>query len=323
MRTWRAIAHVLFPCAPFPTEQRLEALSRIPEGATTIGGVRVLVTRSGEPKPDLMREWAYVTATVEASDPHVALREAMPPVESLLERISFQIQATLTMQAVDVIDVTPPVALGEWRDMITSPAPFGYPTVTFSPASQAIGSSTRVLPEIGLELIPSSEKAARARDWFLKALAAPLEVDRFIFLWIATEIFAGESAVAQEQFYRANCGHEIPACPDCGATTARKVQGKTLKTYLETEFGLTSELASAAWDLRQMLHGAIGFDSLRMQSLPQISVSLHAGLLEAMKRDFGLEPNALPKIDTLNAVLVSPHLQLAGQRAITPVDLTE
>ncbi len=132
-------------------------------------------------------------------------------------------------------------------------------------ADAVVGRTARA--DLSIDLDPTDQKANRALDWYLKALTAAFEADHFIFLWIATEILAGDSDLKVSEPYRGpECGHVISHCPHCNAATTKPVQGASMRRFLTEGFGVDEDIASRLWTARQMLHGRHDFDSKVMSA---------------------------------------------------------
>ncbi len=321
-RVWAIQGKVLFPKAPLPLADRLEAVTRIPAAERRLPGLSIWIGPANESQPDLLHEWGRIAGIVSAEDPEKALEIGLPSLEGVLESMAFQMQDVLRIDSLEVLDVTPPVSVGDEREMLISPSPHGHHSIVFSPASVAIGGAqTRTVPDPWLQLIARDAKGQRALDWYLKSLATTLQVDQFIFLWIATEVLAGNSDASVEGNYVADCGHEIAECPQCGRSTARKLQGKSIQSFLQTDFNLTEELSRTAWQMRQMLHGAIDFQSKRLESLPELCGALRTGVLTGLKTALSIDAASPPSFSVGGTVSLIPGLRLIGSRAICEEDL--
>ena len=231
-RRWRVEVFVAFPTtiplAPdggFP--QTLEPQSRVPVQTHTVNdkiGIRPVTEKEAEHRerhPSF--SWGVIFAEVEARDIGTAYESAVDAMESVVESLSFQLQAPLQIHGIAAIDVTPPVEVGEQREcgQVT-----GYPLRRFSPAAvQMSGVITQTIPDMRIELSALDRRQRAALDWYLKALAAQFQVDQFMFLWIAFEIFSDLSDLLVEGPLMTRCHHEIESCPSCGKPTNRVIQG--------------------------------------------------------------------------------------------------
>ena len=180
----------------------------------------------------------------------------------------------------------------------------------------------RLVPDLSIDLDPTDQKANRALDWYLKALTAAFEADHFIFLWIATEILAGDSDLKVSEPYRGpECGHVISHCPHCNAATTKPVQGASMRRFLTEGFGVDADMASRLWTARQMLHGRHDFDSKVMSELPELSQRLRAVVVAAFKPRLGI-PDGEPPFAAPTGTSILPIAGLEGARAVNQSDLT-
>ncbi len=216
-------------------------------------------------------------------------------METAVESLSFQLRMPLQIHGIRAIDVTPPVELGEEREFgqLT-----GYPLRRFRPASvQMAGVVTQLIPDLAVELSALDRRQRAALDWYLKALAAPYQVDQFMFLWIAFEILSDLSPIRVEGPFVTRCQHEIAECPVCAKPTTRIVQGATRQRYLIEGFGIGEEVARELWKTRQILHGAEDFDSAVMDRLPELSRCCAPCVNTALKDALGVPPAVTPTVD--------------------------
>ena len=337
-RTWQVTADVVFPNhfalevddagQPRPPQQ-LTPQSRIPVGRRRVGGADVFVYEGDmQSAPPLVRDdvrlsLGRIAVRLEsaAPGPFVAIEEAIPILDRLLESISFQMQASLQIQGAYAIDLSGSPAVGEDRDFGQWS---GLTLPTFRPTYIPMESlSGRVVPDLDLDLDQSDRRANRALDWYCKALVAPYEADHFIFLWIACEILAADSDLNVSGPYRGPCGHEIETCPrpDCGASTAKPIQGPSMKRWLTDGFGVSADIADLAWKTRQMLHGADAFSSGVVDRLPELNQWLRHVVVLELKRRFGMPTNE-PPIAAPVGIAISPHVGVSGTRKVTQEHLT-
>jgi hypothetical protein len=93
----------------------------------------------------------------------------------------------------EILDVTPPIASGETREMMLFPWPQGYPLRPFY-VSDALGDTqTDHWLNLTLRDRPTDRRVSAARRWYLKGLAVAYQVDRFMMWWIALEILSKNS----------------------------------------------------------------------------------------------------------------------------------
>jgi len=332
-RLWRVEALV-----PFPTEiplgpdgglpEQLEPQPRITTQAGHIDGIRVgLRPVPPEDLPgvpaDLRWSWGAVALETDALDGQRAIDAAMEPLEAALESLSFQLQVPLQIQSIEALDVTPPITEGDERPTLIYPIGADYPLRRYRPASvQMSGVETQRHPSLGLTLAQLNNRERAALDWYLKALAAPFQMDQFIFLWIASEVLWTQSGISVEGPYRADCGHEIPNCPTCDRTTSRQVRGRSIQRFFVEVFGIQQDTARRLWRARQVIHGAERFDSMLIDTLDELIQILRTGVNASLKRALGTRP-ADPPLVAAGQLSVAPQMALGGTRKVAPADLAE
>ena len=170
-------------------------------------------------------------------------------------------------------------------------------------------------------MIPAFDaKVSAALRWFYKALNTALLHDQFIFLWIALENLCDLSPLSVAGPYQAPCRHAIKHCPECGRSTDKEIRGPTIRHYLEVSFGVSREVSGALWRMRQMMHGDINFDLLKLQDLPRLIQPLRAAVASGIKRQIEIDNHAAPQV--LSAGLsINPHLGTGGTRPIRGTDI--
>lgn len=183
-----------------------------------------------------------------------------------------------------------------------------------------MGDVTELMPSLGLSFRELNDRERAAVDWYLKSIAAPMQMDRFIFLWISAEILWTLSDVSVEGPYRADCGHEIPDCPICGRSTSRQMRGRSIQRFLVESLGMDSDIARALWRARQVLHGAEHFDSELIGRLDELTQHLRAGVNQALKESLDIAPKDPPHV-AVGQTSILPHVGLLGAREVTDDDL--
>lgn len=334
-RTWQVTAGIVFP-NHFPSDtdeegkpqlpNQLTPHSRIPTAHREMDGADVFIYEGDklsipEIRDDLRFSLAQLVVRLrsDAKDPLTATEEAMPFLDRVLESFSFQMQTALQIYGVRAIDLTGSPDVGEERDYGQWS---GFATPTFRPTSVPMQSLIgRVVPDLAVDLDPADARANRALDWYLKALTAAFEADHFIFLWIACEILAADSELKVSEPYRGPaCGHVVAECPTCRAPTTKPVQGQSMKRWLTEGFGISEQVAQRIWKARQMLHGALAFDSTGMDELPELAQWLRAVVVTELKRRLCVAedqpPHAAP-----TGLSISPHMGLSGRASVSERDL--
>jgi hypothetical protein len=177
----------------------------------------------------------------------------------------------------------------------------------------------RMFGQLPDSLEVEGSKIAAALRWFVKALSTDLLHDQFIFLWIALEILCDASEVEVLAPYVGPCQHEIGACPDCGTPTTRMVRGATMRAFLE-RFGVSEEQAKKLWRMRQLMHGAIPFDSSELKGLGSLVQPLRSVVADGLKERLGKKPEEPPLVAT-SGLSIHPALGAGGTSRITDEDI--
>jgi hypothetical protein len=177
----------------------------------------------------------------------------------------------------------------------------------------------RLMGELPTAVDNLDSKTAAALRWFVKALSTDLNHDQFIYLWIALEILYDDSNVRVQVPYVGPCQHEIPQCPQCGRATTKPLRGASIKQFLQGS-GMPAEQATELWRLRQLVHGAIPFDSKKLENLGASIQPLRAVVAAGLKSRLG-KTDAEPPIVGIGAVLIHPAVGLGGTRSINEDDI--
>ena len=327
MAKWRLRTTLVVPTTvPLPPgggmPQTLQFISRVPNQVRDYAGQRVkLRSADSSPETDMYAQNPQVKLVdlltdVEADDSWSAVRSFGPTLEAIVDLMSFQLGATVGVGQADVVDVTPPVAIGEERSVdLFAGSPFDKNARQIEMQSIQ-GLAWGQLPDISV--IQDSRVAAALR-WFIKSLSTVLLHDQFIFLWIALETLCDDSDVSVSDLYHGPCGHVIPSCPDCGRATSIKVRGATIKAFLET-FDVSTVDTKSLWRMRQMMHGAIPFDSTELDVLPSLLQVLRAAVATGLKDRLGVSRDSAPLVSP-TGLSIHPGMGLGGSRSIDEKDL--
>jgi len=305
---------------------RLDPQSRVPTQAHHVNGVLVrLRPIDSKELPGMPIEvrwsWGAVTLDVLAESSHEEIERGMNSLEAAMESLSFQFQAALKLDSLEALDVSPPVAEGDEREMELYPIGIGYPLRRYRAASVPLtGVVTERVPDLGLAMADLNDQQRAALDWYLKSLGALHQMDQFIFLWIAAEILWTLSEVSVEAPYRGSCGHEVRACPTCSRPTTRQVRGQSIQRFFVEAFGIDEKTARELWRARQVMHGAARFDSNLIERLDQLSHTLRALVNAGLKVALGLSGQGPPLVAADQASVAS-HMSLGGMRRVDAQDL--
>jgi hypothetical protein len=326
MMTWRVRAALHVPkLANLPSRGLagdLEFQSRIQEQSRRLDGLQVAIRKSAAyaaMADDPQVEVVELVADAPAHDVNSALAAIGPVFERIVDLMSFEMAAPLRMGSVAVLDVTTPVAIGDDREF------YSYSDAPFDTHARAIEMQAVTGVRVGsLPLstdINNSEVAAALR-WFVKGLGTSALHDQFIFLWIALEILCDASDVRVTEPLRCPNGHIIAQCLECDAdtTTERVVRGRTLRSYLE-QVGVSESRARELWKMRQLMHGAIPFDSAKLAGLGGSVQTLRAAVTARLKEQLAVDPDQPPMVaDT--GLSMHPAIALGGKHPIEEEDLS-
>jgi|SRR6187549_1100336 len=326
-RLWRVRALIFGPAyfTPAPDgglPEQLEFHSRLPPQAREYQGIPVAIQELPE---DFAKANAtppgikpvYFVADLEAADVDEAAAKVGPVFEAITDLMSFDMGAPLTIGQVEISDITPPIAIGDERETSIYGAPPPFSLSARSIEMQAI--QGRMLGQLPASLEIDDSKVAAALRWFVKALGTDLLHDQFIFLWIALESLCDTSEIKVLAPYVGPCHHEIAACPECERPTTRMVRGATMRAFLE-HFGISESQAKELWAMRQLMHGAIPFDSLKLKNLGALVQSLRAVVASGLKERLGTRADEPPLVAASGAS-IHPALGASGTGEVTEEDL--
>jgi hypothetical protein len=327
--TWRLRTLLLVPKyrgeTP-PVGGTLEFYSRLPEQARQYDDITVAVQKPANENTLYNTQFGQLeqielvadvpTLTSGQDSYHGAIERFSPVFETLIDLMAFDMAAVPAVGQLEIIDVTPPVAVGDERTEVSFTAP---PYDRYIRAVEMLAIRGRLIGELPEAVDTFDSKTAAVLRWFVKALSTDLLHDQFIFLWVALEILCDACDVRVEQPYVGPCQHEIPECPECGRPTTRMVRGATIKAYLQ-RYGVTMQQANQLWQMRQLMHGAIPFDSKKLQNLGTLVQPLRAVVAAGLKSKLG-KANDDPPIVAAEGFIVHPAMALSGTRQINENDI--
>lgn len=324
---WRVSTVLLVPMYFQPTPDGrfpnpLTFYSRLNEQAKRYGATTVAIRKptdrnykelyGSNPQVELVE----LVADIPGDDMTTAVETFGPTFGTLIDLMSFEMGVTFGVGQMTVTDITPPVSIGEECAFTT------YTVPPFDRNAQSVdmgaiqGALFGELP--GIDAVSDSKTAAVLR-WFVKALGTNLLHDQFIFLWIALEILCDASDVRVVEPYVGQCHHQITNCPICNEPTTRLVRGATLRSYLE-RFGISDEQSKELWRMRQLMHGAIPFDSQKLAGLEGLVQPLRAVVATGLKARLGKGAGDAPII-AATGPSVHPAIAVGGTGAITENDI--
>jgi hypothetical protein len=254
--------------------------------------------------------------------PEESLSQNAAALELLMDDLSFQTQTAMRVLMLELLDVTPPVEIGNERENLLYPYPIGWPYPKFQETLFHSDSRTRLVPIPRAAAGFRREKTRAALRWYVKAIATSVDVDRFALLWIALEILCSGSRLRIEKPYRASCGHEIRSCTECGRSTSRAVQGETLTAFLSEELSVQTADARELWKLRQLFHGSNHLTGDSIAALPRLLLVLKSAVVRGLKLAAGLPALDLPHV-VAGVVGTRRDFALGGTRQVQACDLSD
>ena len=309
-----------FPVGPDSgLPQTLTPESRMPVGQATALGLRIWFERErGERRPDadpLMEDAIlWVEAFAETDDQ--ALTAAAPALELVLDHLSFQLQVRLEPSATDVLDVEPPVAIGEDRPYLMLVE--GYKPWKRRLSVDHGAEQTLIVPMIQSDYVAVERHAQRALDWYLLSLSAQSDAERFMLAWIAFEVLDDLLPGVVQGPLIARCGHEIPECPVCSLPTAKPVAGPSRRARL-TELGIQDDDARRIWRVRQMMHGSESFGPNNLSDLPRLVQIVRTAVMALLRVALGMPEDTPPFVGY--DVPTTSGMALGGHRVLDEDDL--
>jgi len=322
-RIWRVTTTVVVPTwvrtgpnGGLP--KTLQPQSRLPEQSARYGELVIAVRTHRYPAEDAGRadpRFALMELVADVNggpDPMSAIEALEGPLISLIDLLSFQIAATIGVDQVNVIDITPPVSVGEERAFqFFGGSPYG----SFQRGVDLEAVRGQLLGRFPADLDTGNSHNRAALRWFVKSLSTDVLHDEFIFLWIALEILCDASGVREERFYVGACGHTIRECPECSRPTAQMVRGATIRKFIE-KTGVSDDDCRKLWKYRQMMHGAIRFDPGTGQELGPLVQLLRAVVAARLKPQLGLSSEQ-PPVVSFSGLSIHPAMGLGGTSRVT------
>lgn len=330
----RTTASLAFPRAIVPAEppdepgglpKRLATETRVPARHTVrLDGVPVsLGPTSGEGPEIEGHDVAEIVVRLEETSLDEAVDRAQPILEAVVDSLSFQAQAALPVVALDVIDVTPTLEVGQERDTRLVVNPSAVVTPKFLTGSMDFRWQEFPVPVPTLG--PSAEADKRLRLalwWYVKSLAVPWVADRFVCLWIALEVLWDRDGEKITEPYRVHgCDHKLESCPECGNEISSLVRGASLRAYLMGPGGVSEDDARELWRLRQVVHGKNYFTRERASEMDGQVGRLRAAVLRLLKDAMGIPADVAPALLETGGPVIGPSPWLVGHREVTEADI--
>jgi hypothetical protein len=240
------------------------------------------------------------------------------PSELLIESLSFLLQTALVWQNLRYLDITPPVAAGDQREFTTQA---GAMADKFTQSVAMGGIAIDDVVRLPAALVEPEPKLRQALGWYVKALSTPFTADQFIFLWIAVDLFRGMSGISVVEPYTTRCGHKIASCPTCNASVNRELQGQSVQKYLVDRFKLDAAVAARIWKARQIMHGAVAFDSAVMDELGELVQITRSVVAAELKAQLGVPAGQNPQVGYGAPAIHPGGTGVGGTSAVSADDL--
>ncbi|MFZ0168986.1 MAG: hypothetical protein WAL64_06130 [Candidatus Dormiibacterota bacterium] len=262
--------------------------------------------------------WEVVDLVADVPDvdaPFKVVEKIGPVLETVVDLMSFDMAAALRLGQIDLLDITPPISVGDQRPFMG----FTSPPFDLYARSTVTGVHGRPLGQ----LPPTHElhsHVASALHWYVKALGTEFLHDQFVFLWIGLETLCNRSSLSVQEPYVARCGHTIARCPTCDADTTKEVRGQTLKRFLTERLGVSAATATKLWNMRQLMHGAIPFDSEKLSELARLTQQLRIAVGAAIKDALDMSRDEPPVADQAGFT-AHPAMGVSGVRGVAERDI--
>jgi hypothetical protein len=306
--------------------KRFEKATRIPERHGIVrDGVPVAL---GPPdNPTVAEQFpqsdiAQLSALATASSLFETFDMVQPLLEAFLDSLSFQMQAALHVVYFEILDVTPPLSVGEDREwQVHTPPDTGLsPKFGQMPPTLTWNELPIDIPDLRGGPVPADTKQRMALWWYIKGLDAPYAVDKFMCFWTSLEILWSTSDVKVEAAYTTTCGHVVDSCPVCGRPVARTVRGPSMKRLLIEQAEVDGDDAAGLWNLRQVVHGKNVFDAQQID-LGRLTSVLRAAVLRLLKASFGERLDQRPLLSPAQGPIFGNRTIMSGNRPIHDYDV--
>jgi hypothetical protein len=331
IHTWRVTTLLFFPkyeANRSAVGETLQFESRLPEQARKYGGIPVAVRKPAAEivamfPPGQWRELIELIADVQVPANEHSYADAVerlgPVFETMLDLLAFEMAAVPNAAQVDMINISPPVSAGDERRSFSFSEP---PFDRYMRANELSANEGRIIGELPESVDGLESKTSAVLRWYVKSISTNVLHDQFMFLWIALEILCGLTPSARvDEVFVARCGHAIPKCPECGKSTAKKVEGSTKKAFLES-YGVPPAKTRELWRMRQMMHGEVMFDSKEVKGLSGLVPPLRAVVAADLKKRLGKSATEPPIVAPQATVTYHPAMAMGGHRTVTAADIS-
>jgi hypothetical protein len=266
---------------------------------------------------------ALLAFRMEANGFDVALSKAQPLMETIIDHFAFQVQSSIPILSLDLLDVTPPLELDEERDIQIWGQAAALLTPKFMPMGPDFRWNEQALTQPTLEGLPGAmdEKLRMVMWWYVKALDTPYVVDRFLFLWTAAEISWERSDFRVTGAYKADCGHTILDCPTCTAPVDRLMRGASIREYLSAIGGLPEEKVKQLWEIRQAVHGRNVFREDRISAVSDLCGWLRNIVFNILRMELNWPEEMGPYLTEQGGPTLRAGMALGGRHKLSESDL--
>lgn len=271
-----------------------------------------------QPAPMGYEVLPFVADVIGENGPMEAVAQVEAYLDSILDWLAFGLYAAISIGQVWILDITPPVSVGDQRDEDH----FGYPPFGVNINginTQSVVGSTFV--SFQSEVRHFDSRTSALLRWFHKALGTNLLHDKFMFLWITLEILCDLSGTSVKEPYLARCGHLIKSCPECGKETSKEVRGQTIQQFLVDTLKVDRQVARQLWAMRQVMHGAVDFNSPRLQDLPNLTGDLQRAVVIGIRTRIEVPDDVPPVVLEDKGPFRNPASGLTYSREITAYDI--
>jgi hypothetical protein len=266
---------------------------------------------------------ALLAFRLEANAFDTALTKAQPLMEAIIDHFAFQVQSSVPILSLDLLDVTPPLRLGDERDFQAWGQAPALLAPKFMPMDPDFRWNEQVLTQPTLEGLPGTtdEKLRMVLWWYVKALDTPYVVDRFLFLWTAAEILWERSDFRVTGPYTADCGHTIVDCPTCSAPVDRLIRGASIREYLSSVGGLSDKKIKQLWEIRQAVHGRNVFREDRISVVSDLCGWLRSVVFNILRSELHWPDDMGPYLIEQDGPSLRAGMAVGGRHKLSEVDL--
>lgn len=274
--------------------KKLEFNSRYdPKSETEKDGVRLFFEKfDSNERVDIQgvtNEYVFLVCEIASETAEGAITTATPYIEWSCDQLAFFTQFPIQIKEHRIYNKENPTEV-TIQGMPHQPAKFRQTYYIDCATTWA------VVPLMD-EPVKFTSRARAVHRWYHKALAADYEIDRFIFLWICLEILCEIDETSIKKPYTNHvkgCGHVIEACPECGTSTEREVNGPTIKEFLISKLNVSENDAKKMWRFRQLVHGENDLTEDEASGLVHLVLNLRIAVNKGIKHIVNLADNNPP-----------------------------